>query len=236
MISRLLKKSATVFFYAGDGRENAIQWAGCDRNGIVSSLHSSFNVSNPSEKFDFDVKAIDVHIMPKGQRLAQDDYNHRMSTSEYCLILCGDTPTSRSLVSAMVAGCIPIFIGSRLRGLCEPPCKKGFGWDISGPENPHLPFGDYIPWDEFPEVSEQGFLDDGASTLNELFHRFPLSKNEAIRSIMNQAQPGWIYGWGDPVTSNDFGDVHKYLWDTFQRLLFNETSQSSKFDILPVLS
>jgi Exostosin family len=62
-----------------------------------------------------------------GGRLSQEQYNDRMSTSDYCLVMCGDTPTSRSLISAMTAGCIPILIGRWWHGFCDPPCHQGRG-------------------------------------------------------------------------------------------------------------
>mmetsp|Transcript_2238 Transcript_2238/g.4109 ORF Transcript_2238/g.4109 Transcript_2238/m.4109 type:complete len:583 (+) Transcript_2238:284-2032(+) len=222
--SQTLKRVNNKVFYAGDSRKNAVAWAGCNRSLIVSSLHSSLGANNNTTRLNFRVDNIDVQLVSVRNRLAQDDYNNRMGTSEYCLILCGDTPTSRSLTSAMVSGCIPLFLGSRLRGLCDPPCHAGWGWHVSGPENPHLPFGDYISWDEFPEVDEQGFIDNGAGALNEIFHAFDSTKKEKLQTVMQQVRQGWIYGRGDPVTSNDFGDVHKYLWNTFQRLMFNASS------------
>mmetsp|Transcript_28956 Transcript_28956/g.78423 ORF Transcript_28956/g.78423 Transcript_28956/m.78423 type:complete len:611 (-) Transcript_28956:9-1841(-) len=235
--SKPLEKIKNSVFYAGDMRQNAMQWAGCDRNKTISSLQSSLH-STDAQKLDYDVNNIDVRVIPKRTpRLPQDEYNRRMSTSEYCLILCGDTPSSRSLTSAMVAGCIPLFVGSRLRGLCEPPCSPGWGWRISGAEYPHLPHGDYIPWETFPEVNEQNFIDDGAGMLDQVFRKFHSKEKDELRRIMQQAHRAWIYGKGNPVTSTDFGDVHKYAWDTFQRTVFNETSSSaSSFISLPVLN
>jgi hypothetical protein len=31
---------------------------------------------------------------------------------------------------------------------------------------------------------------------------------------MLQHQLGWIYGWGDPITSNDFGQAIDYVWQS----------------------
>jgi len=40
-------------------------------------------------------------------------YQEAMSDSKFCLIIEGDTPSSRRLFDAMLAGCIPVFIGQK---------------------------------------------------------------------------------------------------------------------------
>lgn len=192
-------------FYAGDTRPNAIKWAGCDR-GMIEPL-----IGKPK---------MEVNLFHKGKgRLKQDDYNRFMETSDYCLILCGDTPTSRSLASAVVHGCIPIRIGSRLRGLCEKPCKKGFGWAPTGVENPHLPFSERIDWSEFPEVNEAEFAADPMATLEKMFTVYPPERKTKLRETMLRVSEGFIYGWGDPTSSNEFGKVSEYAWHSFLKML-----------------
>ena len=142
-----------------------------------------------------------------------------MLQRDYCLILCGDTPTSRSLTSAMLLGCIPIRVGSRLRGLCEPPCHEGWGWTLASEQYPHLPYWDIIPWNEFPEVDEQQFIDSGEQVLKTLFERYDTTQKAKIRSILQNVQTAWIYGWGDPVDSVEFGDAVIYIWNSFQDVL-----------------
>ena len=142
-----------------------------------------------------------------------------MKSTEYCLILCGDAPTSRSLASSVIHGCIPVRIGSRLRGLCEKPCKKGFGWTINGPKGPHLPFVDAIPWREFPEVDEAEFIEEPEGSLKRMMHLYPPDRKQQLRDILLKAQLGWIYGWGSPVTSNEFGGAAEYIWNSTLFLL-----------------
>jgi hypothetical protein len=135
--------------HARDRREKAM-WAGCNRS-----------IGSPLEN----IKNMDVSIRSNGSRrrsqpdnrLSQEEYNSRMFTSDYCIILCGDTVTSRALTSSIVYGCIPIRVGSRLRGLCESPCHEGWGWKITGEDFPHLPFSQNMVWAYFPEVNEQKF-------------------------------------------------------------------------------
>jgi hypothetical protein len=147
--------------------------------------------------------------------MTQEEYNQRMASSEYCLILCGDSPTSRSLSSAMVHGCIPLRVGSRLRGLCEPPCHKGWGWTISGSENPHLPFGERLDWTLFPEINEAPFQQNPAQVLHATLAGISVQKSAQWRLIMKQHRQGFVYGWGNPVNSTLFGDAAEYIWESF---------------------
>ena len=204
-------------FYAGDRRKNAESWSGCYRSQLLE----------PLQHFSTNSNALEVRILNKNSRLNQTEYNHRMETSEYCLVVCGDTPTSRSLTSAIVSGCIPIRVGSRLRGLCEKPCHVGFGWTISGSQYPHLPYGETIPWDDFPEVNEQAMMTvttsregGGGGTgydiiQKEVFQAYDHIQKKRLRKIMDNVREGFIYGYGDPITSGEFGDASLYIWNSF---------------------
>jgi hypothetical protein len=139
-----LERTHNFLFYAGDQRRHADAWAGCNRSRLVEKLANR--------------QDMDVGLRTKASRISQDDYNRRMLTSDFCLILCGDTPTSRSLTSAVLHGCVPLIIGSRLRGFCEPPCHKGWGWYIA--EQSHIPYSNLVEWD-FPGKS---------SNLRTMFH------------------------------------------------------------------
>lgn len=202
-------------FYAGDYRRNAKAWGGCHRDTMI--LPFMKNKTNDDN--------MDIRLVGKKTRVNQTEYNKRMMTSEYCLIVCGDTPTSRSLTSAVVSGCIPIRVGSRLRGLCEPPCQAKWGWEVSGAENPHLPFADEIPWRDFPEVDEEEFTKSGRQVLQDLLTEFSEEKKGKLRSILHRVQIWWIYGWGDPVTSTDFGEAVPYVWNSFQKTLLRGQNQ-----------
>jgi hypothetical protein len=202
-------RTKNFVFYAGDVRRNAKAWAGCHRDRLILPLENETDM--------------DVRLVTKKNRLNQTDYNYRMSSSEYCLILCGDTPSSRSLTSAMMSGCIPVRVGSRLRGLCEPPCKRGYGWRPTGPENPHLPFPDQISWEDFPEVDEEKFIESGRQVMDDLFLKFDEAKKRDIRSTLRRVHNSWIYGWGNPVNSTDFGGAVNYIWKTVVAVLQSKT-------------
>jgi len=252
-----ITRKKNFVFYVGDYRLNAGKWAGCFRSNLTQSLlrHHQRNDNNDNniDSNNNNYNNMDVRLVHKKNRLNQTLYNMRMRTSDYCLILCGDTPSSRSLSSAIVEGCIPIQVGSRLRGLCDPPCHEGFGWTISGPEYPHLPYGEIIPWEMFPEVDEKALLlmnnnnnnnNDGGgdssstkdvdrdvigsskpSDLETLFGIYDDKKKKHLRSIMEKIHSGFIYGHGDPVSSEEFGDAASYIWESFVVALKNEREQ-----------
>jgi hypothetical protein len=214
-------RHANFCFYSGDTRKHAMSWSGCNRSMILPLQNHSSNL--------FDVRVYPTR--PAKHRLSQDAYNHRMLTSDYCLILCGDTPTSRSLASAMIHGCIPLRIGSRLRGLCEDPCHAGFGWNSTGLAYPHLPFGQQIDWNAFPEVNEREFINSPFETLQtHVFKLFTAERKVRIRDKLREVQLGWIYGWGNPIDSNEFGAAAMYAWQSFQFML----SQVQRSAVLPV--
>ena len=246
-------------FFVGDYRPNAGKWAGCFRSNLTQSLLWNYQQHNsPTSSNQIHNNRIDIRLVHKKDRVNQTVYNRRMRTSDYCLILCGDTPTSRSLSSAIVEGCIPIRVGSRLRGLCDPPCHESFGWTKSGLENPHLPFGEIIPWEIFPEIDEKTLLlltiknnnnnndddDDTASirknreensgndssklsVFETLFRTFDEKKKKQLRTIMGKFNSGFIYGYGDPVRSEEFGDAASYIWESFVDALHKKKKKNS---------
>ena len=193
-------RKANFCFYAGDARPHAVEWGGCNRTGMIAPLRNRTDLG-------------DLRIVSPTNRLTQDEYNGRMYTSEFCLILCGDTPTSRSLASAMLHGCIPLRIGSRLRGRCEPPCFVGWGWKVTNGLM-HLPFENKINWTLFPEVDESAFTEDAASVLQNFFQTTSEQTKAEIRAVMAETQFAWVYGWGNPVTSTEFGQAVEYAWDS----------------------
>jgi Exostosin family len=209
-------------FFRADRRRMAIPWAGCDR-AIVAPLFG---------RSDMDIGLSGKKAPPGGGgRLSQEQYNHRMSTSDYCLVMCGDTPTTRSLVSAMTAGCIPILIGRWWHGYCDPPCRKGWGWNIA--ERPHLPFADQINWDLVPVVNHTQFQMDPNATLHALFQQYPKERKDKIRAEMKRVQKWLVYGWGDPTDSTAFGEAYPHIWQSIVH--FTGLQRSSSNNTAPTL-
>ena len=200
------KRNENFVFYAGNPREHSFEWGGCNRSMLLPLK------DHPSNLFDVGLYSTNP--------IKQEDYNSRMSSSDYCLIICGDTPTSRSLASAVVHGCLPLRIGSRLRGLCEKPCFAGWGWTVTGETNPHLPYTNLINWSEFPEVNEYNFSLAPFETIHEhVFEVYTAERKDSLRHVLREFQLAWIYGWGNPIDSTDFGEAAIYIWQSFQSML-----------------
>ena len=161
-------------FYLATGRSHAVEWGGYNRS-MVLPLRGETNMKI----------GIDEPVPPL-------EFQKYMLESDYCLLTCGDTPTSRRLTDSMVFGCIPIFIGTRLFGECEPPCFPGYGWtDTHGLS--HLPYEESIPWRTFPVVDEASFAASPKAVLAEVFRNYSIAKKVKLRSIMQQAQFSFIY-------------------------------------------
>jgi Exostosin family len=227
-------RESDFVFYVGDSRPHAKEWGGCDRSMVAPlALESNTHIRL------IDSRQEDSESTNSTNRMTQDEYNQRMASSEYCLVVCGDSPTSRSLSSAMVHGCIPLRVGSRLRGLCEPPCHKGWGWTISGSENPHLPFGEQLDWTLFPEMNEALFQQNPAQVVHETLAGISIQEREQLRLIMQQHRQGFVYGWGNPVNSTLFGDAAEYIWESFSEavaLAHNEAIITEEYADRSVLS
>ena len=147
-----------------------------------------------------------------GIGVTPQDFQRYMLESDYCLITCGDTPTSRRLTDSMIFGCIPIFIGTRLFGECEAPCFPGWGWTYTH-GLPHLPYDERIPWRRFPIVDEAAFAKEPKQTLEEVFRNYSAADKEELRLIMRRVQFSFIYGWGSPVdTPPHLGKATHALW------------------------
>ena len=148
-------------FYRGDIRKHAVQWAGCNRSMILPLMEYGQHSEN--------LEGVNVELVSKGARLSQTEYNTMIEHSEFCLAICGDTPTSRSLASYMVAGCIPLRVGSRLRGYCDEPCHPGWGWTVTN-GSAHLPYESFIDWSKFPEVDENKFVEDPVREIRDVLN------------------------------------------------------------------
>jgi hypothetical protein len=59
------------------------------------------------------------------------------------------------------------------------------------------------------------FASNPLRALEKVFSRVGPEEKKALRSAMAKTRLGWIYGWGDPVTSNEFGDAPMLIWNSF---------------------
>jgi Exostosin family len=216
----------TILFYAGNARPKAVEWSGCNRSMILPLVDTSSSHFNSSR---IDVRLTD----PQTSRLAPGEYNRRMANSRYCLVLCGDTPTSRSLTSSLVHGCTPLIVGSRLRGRCEPPCHPGWGWTVlvnatsstadatkPGGALTHLPFEHQMNWSAFPELDEAAFADDPVGVLDTFLAHQSAALDETNREML-RFQNAFVYGVGSPVRKDaQWGGAVEAIWIELQQFLF----------------
>lgn len=94
-----------------------------------------------------------LHVVMEGVKVINrvsavfDNYVNDMTNSQFCLVIEGDSPSSRRLFDAMVAGCIPVFIGS----------------------NYSKPFENIIPYDDFSiRISKDEWLYDAREHLERI--------------------------------------------------------------------
>lgn len=207
---------STKLFYAGDARPKAMKWSGCNRSMVLPLVGSSSQAYNPS---DIDVT---LTLKKSDKRLSFEEYNRRMSHSRFCLILCGDTPTSRSLTSSVVHGCIPLRVGSRLRGFCDPPvCHTGWGWTITNSPLSHLPYERQLNWKELPEVDEADFAADPIGVVTHFLTAASDRITADWNTLITRHRDAFVYGWGSPVNSTRFGGAVPAIWAELQRFLFD---------------
>jgi len=75
------ERKENFVFYSGDLRPNAKGWAGCHRDKLIYPLQN---------RTDMDVRLVGKRTT--GKRLDEKEYNYRMTSSEYCLILLAIHP------------------------------------------------------------------------------------------------------------------------------------------------
>jgi Exostosin family len=194
-------KNISVFF-AGDPRPHAVRWGGCNRTALAKSLVAHADSS------------VDVRVLAEDNRLSSSEYRRRIRHSKFCLVMCGDTPSSRTLAESMVHQCIPVLVGKRLLGSCEDPCRNRWGWTVSSPQYPHIPYSDQIDWLRFPIIPEQDFLDDAYPILQQTL---PWENSSHLQNILWRTRTSWIYGTGNPVTykrgeQNRLGGAVPAIW------------------------
>jgi len=187
-------------FFAANARKNAIAWANCDRGKALGLLNVSKSL---------------IHIPGVGgQPLVQETFARSMRVADFCLVMCGDTPTSRRIFDSIVANCIPLIVGTRLWGRCEPPCRAGWGWTVSGPENPHLPFqSTLIDYTRFPRVDEAALYVDAAAAYDRAVAGVSESYQHDVWSYLNAIREDVVYGYGSFWNSTTFGRSASNLMD-----------------------
>lgn len=83
--------------------------------------------------------------------------------------------------------------------VCDTPCKAGWGWGVSGPEHPHLPFHDtFIDYTRFPHVDEAHFYEDAAGAYQNAVANVTDAYEHAAWRYLNAIRDDVVYGYGSP--------------------------------------
>jgi Exostosin family len=245
-------------FYVGDTRPNAVRWSGCNRTALLKPIIQAFdyvstNINNSIGNHYSNKSSIDKNVFIRlinsnrytkkkksqqlmqvsSQRLTMIEYNTIMSESKFCLIVCGDTPTSRSLASAIIHGCVPLFIGiERWYGYCMYPCHVGWGWNtlhesIAYSNNmqqqhmSHFPFETIFDYSLFPSIDENQFLQNPVRSLETFLNQsIDYNTNTLKSQFLNTMLPynnddfqsAFIYGYDNPMTTQLFGKAVQFIW------------------------
>ncbi len=220
---------STTIFYSGDTRPNAVKWSGCHRTALLQPIVNHYggapsyrsNTTTANGNYDnVDVRLINSNSRGRASpsanttstRLSMSEYNDKMRHSQYCLIVCGDTPTSRSLSSAIIHGCIPLFIGrERWYGRCGNVCHPGWGWNVLPNDNiSHFPYDTIFDYAQFPSIDEHAFLQNPVRSLQQFLNA--TSSTAASSVSILEFRSAYIYGYGHPVTTKFLGHAVPYIW------------------------
>ena len=202
------RKDFVVYASLGGKAHDEQQWSGCDRPSMIQPLEGRDDIwvryrANSKEAWN------------------STELAFQASTSDYCLIPCSGKATSRALTEAVMYGCIPVFVGSRWRGLCEEPCHPGYGWHVT--ENlTHFPFESRIQWDTFLELNEKEYLEDPVVALKNALRRVSPQQKKAMRREVVKAQSSFVHGHGSAYNTDEFGSVASALLDTMTDIFAKE--------------
>lgn len=118
-------RESTFFFQGNAGRHY--------RAGVVNRAHiiQQFQQHAGEASLMVDTKfVVNKHLDddPSAKNEAIQDYARRMLGSKYCLMVHGDSPTSRRLYDALAAGCVPIIIDDPLLATGNLPLSPWLPW------------------------------------------------------------------------------------------------------------
>jgi hypothetical protein len=63
------------------------------------------------------------------------------------------------------------------------------------------------------EIDEEEFATDPMPRLAKVFANE--TQKISVRSRLKEWHLAWVYGWGDPLTSDDFGLAAHFAWKSF---------------------
>jgi hypothetical protein len=124
-------------------------------------------------------------------------YLEGMLHSTFCLVPKGDTPTSRRLFDAIVAGCIPVVVSDGI----------------------YLPFDGFLDWGKFGiKVMEKDVLAEGR-VIPDFIERIPQEAIKEMRANLLSVREDFIYGRESP-TSGKPGRAIENILLSLQRSMY----------------
>jgi len=121
-----------------------------------------------------------------GNETKFDQYVTQMTNSQFCLILQGDTPSSRRLFDAMISGCIPVFTGPKYS----------------------MPFEHLIPYDRFSvRIHEIDWFNHTKKALGKI-EKISTRKAMQMQSEMKQYMKYIQWRKGQNVLDGILNDLH----------------------------
>ena len=150
-------------------------------------------------------------------------YSLTLLDSSFCLVLRGDTPTSRRFFDAVAAGCVPVVVSD---GLLPHPeflthCEALKHSEWCRQHQGQLPFASFLNYSGFVvEVPEAEFVaEDGEGALRLIQQLRELKDDQRhFRALYREligARESLIYGWGSPLRGHDAAPAASTLVNLF---------------------
>ena len=158
-------------FGGGDG---TIEIEGVRFIKRAKSSHSSAPMNgsfSPTAKTENTVADDEIFFSLSSMSLRPIQYQQRLLMSKYCLILRGDTTSSKRLFSAIFTGCVPVIISDGLK----------------------LPFSSIIDYSTFTITFPESIVHDVASLFVYL-REVPSTRYLAMRCALSDARKYLIFG------------------------------------------
>lgn len=130
---------------------------------------------HPLQKIHLEgAKIIDTGVGKKTSHF--QEYATLIQSSEFCLIVAGDTPSSRRLFDAIIAGCIPIRVGPSYQ----------------------LPFEHVIDWNIFLSIEKDDWFQNPNTAIQMIINNQTEKDKSRLRREMRRISPllNWRKGGG----------------------------------------
>ncbi|KAH8098504.1 hypothetical protein JL720_1451 [Aureococcus anophagefferens] len=162
-------------FFAANGRPQATKWSGCNRSTALG------------------LKALPKAAIHVSRARAGGGSRGASSTA------CG---ASDRLFGRRLADAHKVLVESSSRDAraCEPPCRPGWGWFVSGEKHPHTPFHDtLIDYSRFPRVDEKWFYEDALAATKAAIANVTSAAELEIWKYLDAIRGDVVYGYGGDV-------------------------------------